>query len=363
MIGVGSIGSTHLISLKKIKTENLLSAYKADVKIKGVADIDESKLNNLERKNPFKIEYFTTNPEEILNDKAIDIIYITTPTKFHKDFFLQAAEQGKNVFCEKPLAFSLEDIKEMIAAKNKYGILTQVGLVLRHCPIFWKLKQILSDNSDIFGNRLTFSFRDTQNWPVGSRIHPSEWRKNPSLAYAGCLYEHSIHDVDILEYLFSDNAKLTNLYAKVRYVSPMTQQKLEDVASIKFEYEDGLIGDLTSIWNHAKIDERRLEIFFENSYVVLDGYTDIYFKKYEYMIGRKKTRLDANDIVREYLTVNGYPQTTPTTGHYLFENLNFLKSMIKDEKPYPGLEVGYRAHKIIELAYQSSQKNKNLLIN
>lgn len=360
LIGTGTSGLVHLLSLKKIQEDNLLSKHGVNIKIQGVADIDENKLNHLKRNNPYNVEYFTTNPDEIIKDKKINVMYITTPTKFHKDYYIRIAEEGKYIFCEKPLAFSLEDIKEMISVEKKQGVLTQVGLVLRHCPILWKLKQILLENEETFGMRLSFIFRDAQEWPIGSRIHPSEWRKDPSLAHAGCLFEHSIHDVDMLEYLFGNDSKLSKLFAKIRYVSSLTQKRLEDVATIKFEYEDGFVGDLISIWNKVRMDERRIEIFFENGYVVLDGYTGFSFKKFEYLIGRKKTRLKYNEVINEYLKEKDLPQITPSTGHYFFENLHFLESIIKEEKPYPGLEIGYKAHEIIELAYQSSRENKIL---
>ena len=363
MIGTGSIGLVHLLSLKKIIEDNLLSKYDANVKIKGIADIDDSKISNLKKNNPYKIEYFTTNPDEIIKDSTINIVYITTPTKFHKEYFFKAAEAGKNIFCEKPLAFSLNDIKEMIAKEKKCDIFTQVGLVLRHCPVFWKIKQILSERKEELGKGLSFVFRDVQEWPVGSRTHQSEWRSDPSLAHAGCLYEHSIHDVDMLEYLFGDDSRMSKLFAKIRYVSPLTQGKLEDVATLNFEYANGFVGDLTSIWNNAKIDERRIEIFLENGFLSFDGYTGFSLDKFECLIKRKKIRLKLNDIILEYAKKMNYPQIIPSTGYYFFENLNFLESLIKGEKPYPGLEIGYQAHEIIELAYQSSRENRTVLRN
>lgn len=363
MIGTGSIGLIHLFSLKKINEDNLLNKYGAIINIRGVADLDVNVLNNLKRKNPYSIEYFTVNPDEIIKDKSIDIIYITTPTKFHKDYYEKAAEEGKIIFCEKPIAFSLEDIKDMISVESKQGIQTHIGLVLRHCPVIRKLKQILIENKEAFGKRLSFLFRNAQEWPVGSRFHPSEWRQDPSLAHAGCLYEHSIHDVDIIEYFFADEFKLSRLFAKVRYVSPLTKNKLEDVATIKFEYQDGFVGNLMSIWNKARMDERRIEIFFENGYILLDGYTTISFNKFEYLIGRKKKKLKMDEIISEVIEENNSPQFSPNIGHYLFENLNFLEAIIKEEKLYPGLEIGYRAHEIIEKAYQSSRENKVISFN
>jgi len=363
IIGVGLIGLTHLFSLRKIEEERLLSEDAVNVKIRGVADTDEEKLNKLKLKHANNIDYFTTNPDDIVKDKTIDIVYITTPTKYHKDYFLRLAEEGKNIFCEKPLAFSLEDIKELISARRKHGIYAQVGLVLRHCSVIWKRKQILKENSEVFGKRLSFIFRDTQDWHIGTSVHQSERRKDPTLAYGGSLFEHSIHDVDILEYLFGEKVSISNIFAKIRYVSPLTQGKLEDVATLNFEYKDGFVGNLLSIWNKAKMDERRIEIFFENGYVVLDNYIPPFFKTFEYLIGRKKKRLKLNEITEEYLKHKNYPKMDLNTGPYLFESLGFLESIIKEKEPYPSLEIGYRAHEIIESAYQSSGENHTISFN
>jgi len=363
IIGTGLIGLTHLFALKTIKKEKLISEDDVNIKIRGAADIDETKLNKLRLKNAYNIEYFTTNPEDIIKDNQINVVYITTPTKFHKEYFLKAAEQGKSIFCEKPLAFSLEDIRELIFAEKKYGIFSQVGLVLRHCPVIWKMKQILEENVEAFGKVLSFIFRDTQDWPIGTSIHRSEWRKDPSLAYGGSLFEHSIHDIDVLEYFFSAEKSLSKIFAKIRYVSPLSQGKLEDAAIVNLEYNYGLVGSLISIWNKAKMDERCIEIFLEEGYLNVDRYIPPFFNKFEYLIGRKKRRFKLEGVTEEYLKSKNYPKMTLTTGPYLYENLSFLTSIIKEEKPYPGLEIGYRAHEIIELAYQSSRENRVIFLD
>jgi predicted dehydrogenase len=70
-----------------------------------------------------------------------------------------------------------------------------------------------------------------------------------------------------------------------------------------------------------------------------------------------------DEIIAEVIKENNYPQFSPSTGSYLFENLNFLEAIIKGEKLYPGLEIGYRAHEIIEKAYQSSRENRAIFFN
>ena len=69
------------------------------------------------------------------------------------------------------------------------------------------------------------------------------------------------------------------------------------------------------------------------------------------------------DVTIEYMEAKNYPKTTSNLGPYLYENLSFLNSVLNEEKPYPGLEIGYKAHNIIELAYQSSKKNTIINFN
>jgi len=76
MIGTGLIGLTHLFSLKTIEEGRLLSDADVHIKIRGVADPDEEKLNRLKLKSANMIDYFTTNPDDIIKDKAIDVVYI-----------------------------------------------------------------------------------------------------------------------------------------------------------------------------------------------------------------------------------------------------------------------------------------------
>ena len=69
---------------------------------------------------------------------AIDsiIIYVLTPTKFHKEYSIAAANVGKHVFVEKPLALLPKDVDEMINARDKNQVKIQAGLVFRSAPVF-----------------------------------------------------------------------------------------------------------------------------------------------------------------------------------------------------------------------------------
>ena len=359
VIGTGSIAISHLVSLNEIIQNHIIKdKYNSKIKIYGLCDNDSDKLSVLKKKNLYNAKLFTTDFEELIKNKLINVIYIATPTKFHKDYFIRVAEEEKQVFIEKPLAFNSSEIKEMIAAQRKYGIPVQVGLVLRHCPIFWKVKDLIHTNRNELGKNLGFVFRDDQEWPIGTLLHPSKWRKDPSIAHAGCLFEHSIHDVDMLEFLLGDDSKLKRLSANIRYISPLSQDRLEDSALINFEYQNGMSGSLLSLWHNFSRDERRIEIFFENGAIILDGYQVIKYDSLNFYLNKRRKKLKLEKILSNYFEKLNYPQIPIQFSAYFFENLSFLESIIKNETPYPDLKIGLRAHEIIEKAYQSSKEKK-----
>ncbi|MHA1314377.1 MAG: Gfo/Idh/MocA family protein [Candidatus Helarchaeota archaeon] len=357
LIGVGNIAITHLTSLSEINSNEVLrKKYNTSLHIKTLIDIEEKKIQLLQKKRAYGAEVFSTSPRDLFDDGDIDVIYISTPTRFHFEHFERAVEAGKHVFVEKPLAFGLSEIKKMIALQKRHDVHVQVGLVLRHCPIFWKLKTIMKEHEDKFGEPLAMIFRDDQEWPISTLAHPSEWRKDPDLARAGCLFEHSIHDVDLIESICGGTLK--HLKSNIKYISNLTSGILEDSAMIQMEYAPEIPVSLISIWHNVARDQRRIEFFFERAFVLLDGYEILRFKTFRYQIGRKRKSLKLIDIQKEYALLNGVPDIVPTFGPYFYENLGFLESIIEDVEPQPGLEVGFRAHEIIEAAYESSRKNK-----
>ncbi|MHA1381245.1 MAG: Gfo/Idh/MocA family protein [Candidatus Helarchaeota archaeon] len=354
VIGAGLISMAHGLSLKGIIDNNLFKDNK--ISLIRVADIDEKA--SLRFSNMTGVMETTKDPMEIIDDDSINVIYILTPTKFHKELFISAANRGKHIFCEKPLAFSSNDIKDMIKARDKNKIFAQVGLVLRHCPVFWFVKKTIDDNKEELGKLLTVLFHDDQEWPIAGSTHFSDWRRDKAIAHAGCLFEHSIHDVDILEYIFGP---MKNLFARVRYVSSLAQIGLEDSANLNFEFENGGTGTLMSLWHKIKRDFRHLEIFFEHGCIIMDGYTGHNFKSFRLQLGKNKPiDFKWKDIRTKYYTSQNLPNLKTGVEMYSNENFSFLKSIIDNKPSYPSLEIGLRAHQLVETAYESSKSQKTI---
>ena len=145
VIGVGCIAQKHLFSLTLI-TSNARKLWDKKVRIvlQALCDIDEIKLNAINKHFPAKKLY--TDGMELIKDPEVDAVYVLVPTVDHKKFVIAAANAGKHVFVEKPIAFSPKDIDEMITARDKSGVNIQIGLVFRSAPQIVYMKEYFKKN-------------------------------------------------------------------------------------------------------------------------------------------------------------------------------------------------------------------------
>ena len=75
----------------------------------------------------------------------IDAVDITAPSNFHKEIAIAAAENGKHIFCEKPLALNLSDAREMLTAVKKAGVRHQIGFNYRFAPAVMLAKKMIDE--------------------------------------------------------------------------------------------------------------------------------------------------------------------------------------------------------------------------
>jgi glucose-fructose oxidoreductase len=94
---------------------------------------------------PDKNIYNYSNFDEIAGNKDIDVVYVVLPPSMHRDYVVRAAAAGKHVWCEKPMAPSVKECEEMIAACRKAGKSLAIGYRLQHDPTTQAYRQIVKD--------------------------------------------------------------------------------------------------------------------------------------------------------------------------------------------------------------------------
>lgn len=103
--------------------------------------------------------------EALLEDSSIDVIYIPLPNHLHKEWTIRAAEAGKHILCEKPLALTEREATEMVEAADKAGVLLSEAFMYRYHPRYQKIKDLIASGAigEVRGIRSAFTFNNAAN--------------------------------------------------------------------------------------------------------------------------------------------------------------------------------------------------------
>src|SRR5688572_7184653 len=123
LIGTGGMGKAHAIAFNNVPL--VFGNEPARPKLEIVADVDADAVKTWA--NNFGFARWTTDWREIVEDPNVDVVDITTPNHLHAEMAIAAAEAGKHVYCEKPLANTSADAARIVAAVEKSGVTSIVG--------------------------------------------------------------------------------------------------------------------------------------------------------------------------------------------------------------------------------------------
>jgi myo-inositol 2-dehydrogenase/D-chiro-inositol 1-dehydrogenase/scyllo-inositol 2-dehydrogenase (NAD+) len=140
---------------------------------------------------------------EAFKKEEIDAVFITTPTFTHANLAVEAAEAGKHVFCEKPMALNLREADEMISATKRHNVKLQIGFMRRFDPEFKRARELI-ERGEIGKPVLIKS--------VGRGPGlPPRWACNPKTSI-GMLAEVNSHDFDSIRWFMK--SEISSVYAE-----------------------------------------------------------------------------------------------------------------------------------------------------
>ncbi|WNQ12868.1 Gfo/Idh/MocA family oxidoreductase [Paenibacillus aurantius] len=123
--------------------------------------------------------------EELLADSSIDAVYIPLPNHLHKEWTIRAAEAGKHVLCEKPMALTAKEAEEMAEACAKAGVVLAEAFMYRYHPRYTRLKEIIQagEIGEIRGIHGTFTFNNAKD---ANNVRYKRYMGGGSLYDVGC---------------------------------------------------------------------------------------------------------------------------------------------------------------------------------
>ena len=197
IVGLGFMAVMHIRAYRKVKGANIAAICNPSG---NRLDGDFSDVfGNLDSGDPVKLDMSQVKPyqdfQELINDKSIDVIDICSPTHTHLQLVKAALAANKHVICEKPLARSIEDAREIAAAAKDSKGKFMTAMCLRFWPQWAWLKNTVESKQ--YGKVLGAHFQriaEPPAWGQGSYFNGEE--------SGGGLFDLHVHDTDFVQHVF-----------------------------------------------------------------------------------------------------------------------------------------------------------------
>jgi 1,5-anhydro-D-fructose reductase (1,5-anhydro-D-mannitol-forming) len=171
-----------------------------------------------------------TDLGELLRDPDVDAVYIATPNALHADQVVAAAQAGKHVLCDKPLALTVADAQRAIAACDEAGVRLGVTFQTRFHDAFDRCRPAIRSGS--LGDILVVQVEMSPG-----RTLLRGWRTDPSLAGLGTVNNVGVHGYDLIRYLLG--AEVVEVTALVGHESGLVPETL---ALALLRFDNGALG-------------------------------------------------------------------------------------------------------------------------
>ena len=187
---------------------------------------------------------------EMLSDPRIDAVSVCTSNDTHAGISILALDSGKHVLCEKPMATTLDEAQQMIAAARRNGKYLMIGLNQRLMPAHIKAKQILKSGQmgRVIAFKTQFKHRGPEMWSADKGVHTWFFKKKASSF--GVLGDLGIHKLDLMRWLLED--EMDEVFSHLSTLDKKDEQgnfiEVEDNALCILKTTGGITGTMEVSW-------------------------------------------------------------------------------------------------------------------
>lgn len=165
----------------------------------------------------------TTDYREIMANPKVDAVFVCTPDYLHAEHAVAALEAGKHVFCEKPMAITIEDCDRILAAAKKSKGKLFVGHNMRYFPVIRKMRELIEQGR--IGRVEAIWCRHFINY--GGDAYFKDWHSERRYA-TSLLLQKGAHDIDVIHYLAGSHTKRVTGMGKLSVYNEVTDRRGPD---------------------------------------------------------------------------------------------------------------------------------------
>jgi predicted dehydrogenase len=180
-----------------------------------------------------------SNWRDLIKEEAIEAVYIATPVALHAEQTVAAAENGKHVLCEKPLAMDAGQCARMIDTCRANKVQLGAAFYRRYYPVVKRINAIIGSGE--IGDVILAQINAAETTLFESG-HPRHWILEKHMAGGGCLMDFGCHRIEILLHLLGNPAKAAGATGQV-----YRGHDVEDSAVVTLAFETGAAGVVTVV--------------------------------------------------------------------------------------------------------------------
>ncbi|KRG12456.1 Gfo/Idh/MocA family protein [Lederbergia galactosidilytica] len=316
---------------------------------------------------------YETDWRELIKRDDIDLIDIVTPNNNHAEIAIAAAEAGKHVFCEKPLALTLEQSQRMLEAVEKNKVLHMINHNYRFAPAIQFAKKLIEDGrlGKIYHIRATY----LQDWIMDPQF-PLVWRLNKDVSGSGSHGDLAAHSIDLARFLVGEFKEVTGILETFIKQRPLVEDsdglsgtassdevgdvKVDDASVFIARFTNGAIGTFEATrFAGGNRNGNRFEINGEKGSIRWDvehmNNLEVYFHDDEPGIQGFRT-ITCTEEIHPY--AGAYWPAGHIIGYeHTFINLvmELLNGIEQGYSPSPNFYDGVKNQAVLEAVEQSSQ--------
>ena len=374
LLGCGFMGRTHSNAYSQVN-------HFFELEHKPVLKACYGREEDLETLKKFQktwgYESIETDWKKLIARDDIDLIDVVAPNFLHHDMVIAAANAGKMVVCEKPLAMSLQEAEEMVDAIEKAGVANMVMFNYRRVPAVSLFKQVVDEGR--IGKPFHYRAIYNQDYTISQKVPAggaSLWRLDAKVAGSGVTGDLLAHSIDTAEWINGPIKKVvayTEIFIKERMhaeTGKMEPITIDDACMFLAIFENGSIGTFeSSRYARGRKNFSTMELNGENGAVYFN------LEEPEYLQFFRYADPDTGKKIEDHLTgwqkilvTNGehpymdkywVPGTTIGYEHTFINAVaDFLKSLEGGPKFQPDFRTAMRTQKVCDAVIRSAKEGQ-----
>jgi len=306
------------------------------VNVAAVSDVIEEAAQKIAQE--LEIPIAEKDYRTLLENKNIEAVVICSSTDTHAQIISEAAEAGKHIFCEKPIALDIDKIDQAITAVKKAGVKLQVGFNRRFDPSFKKAKDLVAKGTIGTPHLVRITSRDHEPPPI-SYVKVS----------GGIFLDMMIHDFDMARFLLGQEVVELMAVGSCLVDPAIGEAGDIDTAIVTLKYENGAWGTIDNSRKAVYGYDQRIEIFGSEGCVIVGNP-----KPTEVIVNSAKDTISDKPL---YFFIERYQEA------YLAEMKEFINCIREDKEPSVSGMDGKIAVQIGYVAKESLNKGFFMNIN